>query len=90
MLIPPLIIYVTCLALSALSKSQNVRTGAYIAVVVMHILVAILPTCFWISDYGVLLGLAMGAASLGISLLVAQGARFVIREVARALTEPCD
>ena len=41
MLIPPLIIYVTCLALSALSKSQNVRTGAYIAVVVMHILVAI-------------------------------------------------
>ena len=86
MLIPLLIIYVTCLALSVLSKSQgartgaySARTGAYIAVVVMHILVAILPTCFWISDYGVLLGLAMGAAVLGISLLVAQGARFVIR-----------
>ena len=90
MLIPPLIIYMTCLALSALSKSQGVRSGAYIAVVVMHILVAMLPTCFWISDYGVLLGLAMGAAVLGISLLVAQGVRFVIREVARALTEPCD
>ncbi len=90
MLIPLLIIYVTCLALSVLSKSQGARMGAYIAVVVMHILVAILPTCFWISDYGVLLGLAMGAAVLGISLLVAQGARFVIREVARALTEPCD
>ena len=90
MLIPPLIIYVTCLALSVLSKTQGVRSGAYITVVVMHILVVIVPTCFWISDHGVLLGLAMGAGALGISLLAAQGARFVIREVARALTEPCD
>ena len=32
----------------------------------------------------------MGAGALGISLLVVQGARFVVREVARALTEPSD
>ena len=90
MLIPPFIIYVTCLAMSALAKAPGVRQGAYIAVLVMHILVSIIPTCFWVSDHGVLLGLAMGAGVLGISMLFAKGARFVIREVARALTEPSD
>ena len=90
MLIPFFIIYVTCLALTALSKSEVVRKGAYIAVLVMHILVSIIPTCFWVSEHGVLLGLAMGAGVLGISMLFVQGVRFVIREVARALTEPSD
>ena len=90
MLIPFLLLYVTCLALTALSKSEVVRKGAYIAVLVMHFLVAMLPTCYLISEHGVLLGLAMGAGALGISLLVVQGARFVVREVARALTEPSD
>ena len=46
MLIPFLLLYVTCLALTALSKSEVVRKGAYIAVLVMHILVAMLPTCY--------------------------------------------
>ena len=77
--------------MSALSQSPGVRSGAYIAVQVMHILVSIIPTCFWISEHGVLLGVAMGGGGvLGISLLFVKGARFVIREVARALTEPSD
>ena len=90
MLVPIFLIYVSSLAMSALSQSPGVRSGAYIAVQVMHILVSIIPTCFWISEHGVLLGCAMGGGVLGISLLFEKGARFVIREVALALTEPSD
>ena len=79
--------YLFCLAVSVLNRSEGLRAGCLLSVLTLHILVAMIPTFAWISVYGFLPGLLMGLVGLGLSLLVAQGLRLAIREIARALKD---
>ncbi len=90
MFIVILAFYLFCLAASILAKSEGTRAGCFLTALTMHLLVAGLVFCFASSDYGILKGVFYCGVFLVISLLVAQGLRLAIREIARALTEPVD
>lgn len=79
--------YLFCLTVSVLDRAEGLRAGCLLSVLTLHILVVMIPTFVWISAYGFLPGLLMGLVGLGLSLLVAQGLRLAIREIARALKD---
>ena len=84
------VFYLFCLSASILAKTEGTRVGCSLVVLTMHLLVAGLFYCFVFAESGILKGVFHGGAFLIISLLVAQGLRLAIREIARALTEPAD